>query len=223
MSARLWAVIGSLMSLGFSTVRAEPVSSADRTVVVYLKAGTSAKPDGTVSYMQRELATLMQTAGYKVEWKTPGVSSQTESAIAVVELRGACHAPAANASVKPVEKGASLASTAVDGEQILPFSWINCETLTEMLAPSLANVDPGRKDFLYGRAMGRLLAHELYHMLVNKRGHAASGVGKASFSAGDVLSERFSFEHGALAEFREAGAAAAYTDAAGLEEEDAGR
>jgi|SRR5580698_3893215 hypothetical protein len=221
MSARLWAVTGSLMSLGISTVRAEPVSAADRTVVVYLKAGTATKP-GTVSYMQRELAALMQTAGYKVEWKAPGASSDTESAIAVVELRGLCHAPAANVSIKPVEKGASLASTAVDGEQVLPFSWINCETLTEMLAPALANVEPGRKDFLYGRAMGRLLAHELYHMLVNKRGHASSGVGKASFSADDVLGERFNFEHTALAEFREA-AAAGYVDAAGLEEEDAGR
>jgi hypothetical protein len=119
-------------------------------------------------------------------------------------------------AVKPVETGASLASTAVDGDQILPFSWINCDTLTQMLAPALANVEPGRKDFLYGRAMGRLLAHELYHMLVNKRGHGASGVGKASFGANDVLGERFSFEQSTLAEFRDA-------ESAGSEDEESSR
>ena len=137
-----------------------------------------------------------------------------------MELRGTCRPPDPNADLKPVTTGASLASTAVDGDRILPFSWINCETLTEMLAPALAGVEPARKDFLYGRAMGRLLAHELYHMLVNKRGHAESGVGKASFSAADVLGERFTFEHSALAEFRTASASA---EPAGTEEEDIGR
>jgi hypothetical protein len=212
MSARLWAVLCSLLSFGLSTGRAEPVSSADRKVVVYLHTGSS---QTTLPYMQRELSTLMQTAGYKVEWETPGASS-TESTIAVVELRGDCNAPALNVSVKPVEKGASLAATAVDGDRVLPFSWINCDTLTQMLAPSLATVEPGRKDFLYGRAMGRLLAHELYHMLVNKREHGVSGVGKASFGANDVLGERFSFEQATLAEFRD-------TDSAGAEEEESSR
>lgn len=102
------------------------------------------------------------------------------------------------AYVKPVENGASLASTAVDGDRVLPFTWINCETLTQLLAPRLARVASGRRDFLYGRAMGRVLAHELYHLLANKRGHTESGVGKSSFSASDVLGEHFTFEGSAL-------------------------
>ena len=220
MYARLFAVLCSLLSFG---LRAEPVSSPDRTVVVYLQAGPSGKTQNTVSYMQRELSTLMQTAGYKVEWPSAGTSTGDDnSTIAVVELRGACSVPEPNVYVKPVEKGASLASTAVDGDQVLPFSWINCETLTQMLAPSLANAEPGRKDFLYGRAMGRLLAHELYHMLVNKRGHGASGIGKASFSAADVLAESFTFEHAALAEFHEAGSAI-LAESASSEGDDVGR
>jgi hypothetical protein len=213
MSARLLAILCSLLSFGLSTGRAEPVSSADRTLVVYLHAGSSG---GTVPHMQRELATLMQTAGFRIVWAAAGDTSPSANAIAVVELRGACRAPDPSADVRPVENGASLASTAVDGDQILPFSWINCETLTQMLAPSLASVEPGRKDFLYGRAMARLLAHELYHMLINTRAHGISGIDKASFNANDVLGEVFSFEQSALAEFRD-------TDLAESEDAEAGR
>jgi len=212
----------SLLSCGFSTGWAEPVSSPDRRVVVYLQTGPS-KPDSTVAYMQRELEALMQTAGYRVEWKTPGSSSgEDDSVIAVVELRGSCRPPEGKAQVKPVKNGASLASTAVDGERVLPFSWINCETLTQMLAPSLAEVKSKQRDFLYGRAMGRVLAHELYHMLANEREHVGSGVGKPSFSAKDVLGESFTFEESALARFRAPGPGV-FPEPVSTEEEDTGR
>jgi hypothetical protein len=218
MSARLVAGLVSLLSFGLSSGWAEPVSSPDRRVVVYLQTGPSVKPSSTVSYMQRELEALMQAAGYSVTWKIPGnPSDEGDSVIAVVELRGSCKPPEAGAFVKPVENGASLASTAVDGGHILPFSWINCETLTQMLAPSLAGVKSKQRDFLYGRAMGRLLAHELYHMLANQREHVGSGVGKPSFSAKDVLGERFTFEESALARFRES------AEPASTEDDDTGR
>jgi hypothetical protein len=79
-----------------------------------------------------------------------------------------------------------------------------------------------QRDFLYGRAMGRLLAHELYHMLANQREHVGSGVGKPSFSASDVLGESFAFEESALARFR-GPASGAFPEPAGAEEENTGR
>jgi|ERR1700733_9046393 len=200
MSARRLAALCIVLIFGSYSGWADPVSSPDRRVSVYLQTGSSRETSRAVSYMQRELEALMQTAGYTVEWKVLGThSSEDESAIAVVELRGACRPPEPNGYMEPVQDGASLASTAVDGDQVLPFSWINCETLTRLLAPSLARKAVGQRDFLYGRAMGRLLAHELYHLLTNKREHAGSGVGKSSFTAGDILGERFAFEGSTLA------------------------
>jgi hypothetical protein len=203
MSAWVLAALCSLLSFGFSRGGPEPVASPVHRLVVYLLNGLSPEVDRTVSYMRRELETLLSTAGYKVEWKVLGnPSGADQSVLAVVELRGSCRAPAANTSVKPVENGASLASTAVEGDKVLPFTWINCETLTQLLAPRLAKAEPGRRDFLYGRAMGRVLAHELYHLLANKREHTGSGVGKASFSASDILGEHFSFEGSTLPRVR---------------------
>lgn len=94
MSARFLAALCSVLSFGLSSGRAEPVSSPDHRVVVYLQKGLSPEVDRTVSYMRRELETLMQTAGYRVEWKVLGnPSGEDESVISVVELRGACRAP----------------------------------------------------------------------------------------------------------------------------------
>lgn len=194
MRTRLSAVA---LTLGLAYARAGPVSLTDHKVAVYLHGGLSSS-SRVLSYMKEELEGLLQTTGFGVEWKALGTEDEN-GIIAVIELRGSCRPPEDNVAVKPVESGASLASTAVEGGKILPFSWINCETLTEMLAPSLAGVASEQREFLYGRAMGRVLAHELYHMLANQRGHAGSGVAKASFSAGDMLSERFTFEHSPLA------------------------
>jgi hypothetical protein len=222
MSARRLAALCFVLIFGPCTGWADPVSSPDRRVAVYLQTGSSRETERSVSYMQRELESLMQTLGYTVEWKVLGRhSSEDESLIAVVELRGNCRPPEGNGYVEPAEDGASLASTAVDGDQVLPFSWIHCETLTRFLAPSLARTAPGQRDFLYGRAMGRLLAHELYHLLANTREHAEAGVGKSAFSARDLLGERFTFDGSTLAGF--SAADSTFTESESTEDSAIGR
>jgi hypothetical protein len=44
-----------------------------------------------------------------------------------------------------------------------------------------------------GRALGRVLAHELYHIFANTTRHAADGVGKPAYSVADLLSADFRF------------------------------
>jgi hypothetical protein len=105
----------------------------------------------------------------------------------------------------------------VNGD-VLPFSWLECGTLSRMLAPAL-NGAGSRRDYLYGRAMGRLIAHELFHILTHTRGHDAGGVAKPYFSAQDILAEHFEFEASTLARFQEpAGADVTEESGEGLEE-----
>jgi hypothetical protein len=151
--------------------------------------------------MQREVNALMKAAGYRVDWRIAGESPATEAtALVVMELRGTCLAPDSSTSLDRLEDGSILASTAVSDGQILPFSWVNCESVTKLLGHSIAG---SRKNFLYGRAIGRLVAHELYHILTKERHHAESGVAKAAFSAQDLLAEHFEFEQTALASLRD--------------------
>jgi hypothetical protein len=89
---------------------------------------------------------------------------------------------------------ASLATTAITDGHVLPFSSLNCTALTRSVSAALAKDAGARRDFLYGRAMARVVAHELYHVLLRTTEHARSGVARSCFTTGDLLSERFEFE-----------------------------
>jgi hypothetical protein len=62
-----------------------------------------------------------------------------------------------------------------------------------MLAPALAGQNPGLRDYIYGRAMARVVAHELYHVLSQDHGHAEDGVAKPAFATSDLLANHFEF------------------------------
>ena len=195
MFARLLALV-CLGSFGIVTCRSEPVTLPNRKVVVYLQASASQSP-GPVAAMKREAAALLEEAGYAIEWREQGSKSETDGFLTVLELRGVCQTPDRLAA-KSVLPGAQLASTAVSDGRVLPFSWINCATLTQFLTPVLMDQTGVRREFLYGRAMGRIVAHELYHILSNEPGHDEGGVAKPSFTARDVLADQFDFDHATL-------------------------
>ncbi len=149
--------------------------------------------------MQSEVDVLMHAAGYRVDWRMAGESSSDadSAALVVVELRGVCQPADPTAQIDPLPQGSLLASTAVSDGHILPFSWVHCDSLTALLGHSIDGTL--QENFWYGRAMGRLIAHELYHILSNEREHADSGVAKSAFSAQDLVAEHFEFEQTALA------------------------
>jgi hypothetical protein len=162
-----------------------------------------------LDYMKLELGHVMATAGYRIQWDDAWSGSRmrgfpsTSSTLVVVELRGSCAIPAGNiASGHPTARREILASTAVADGQILPFSWLDCASLTNVLAAPLAAEAGARRDFFYGRAMARLLAHELYHILLKTGDHAREGIARPGFTANDLLTEHFEFDETTLAKLR---------------------
>jgi len=145
----------------------------------------------------------MHTAGYRVEWRDPKKPSLKINFghLVVVELRGHCSAPLE--TLPPIQSPVSLASSPVVNGRVLPFSHVECPALSRLLGPSLINDTEMERDYLYGRAMGRLLAHEFYHVLGQTIQHTGSGISKDRFTAADLLGEHFDFEDGALTRLRQ--------------------
>ena len=188
--------------LSTSAIAVEPPV---RTIAVYLKPGTA--DAAALAYMKRELANLMDSAGYATEWlEAPAIPDVRGASLLVLELEGACLA-GGGASDSRVDLGVeSLASTPVSGGEILPFSTLHCDALNRVIGKSIAAAAAASRPWLYGRAMARLAAHELYHVLSDTRGHSREGIAKARFSAADLMADRFEFESSALAKMRLAGA-----------------
>jgi hypothetical protein len=192
-SARLLATL--CLGLSFVPVSsAQSAASTDAALVVYLKNG-GGQPAAPVAQMKRELSALMHQAGYAVEWRDlAGDRSDDAGAplLAVLELSGACGISPGYREMEPSGTlFTSLATTTITDGHVLPFSSLNCTALTRSVSAALASAAGARRDFLYGRAMARVAAHELYHVLLRTTEHSRSGVGRSCFTTEDLLSEHF--------------------------------
>jgi hypothetical protein len=171
---------------------------ANSPLAVYLHQDPS-QSTRVVDYMKRELAHSMLTAGFRVEWLSSAANTDAATLV-VVDLRGSCGFPSGSSPTLPSGMdSADLASTSVADGNVLPFTSVNCGNLTRALGPALMGEASARREFLYGRAIARVLEHEMYHILMNSRDHAREGVAKPCFSPSELLTERFEFEQGTLA------------------------
>jgi hypothetical protein len=194
-------------------VGADSSGTAASELVVYLTARAT---PSTLPFARREAESLMLSAGYAVEWRASRDPQASAASLVMVEFAGDCAAPATPlAPASSVDSGRSLATTAVQDGAVLPFTRIDCGALRGVLGTALDREAPARRTFLLGRAMGRLVAHELYHALARTRDHAAAGIGKPCFTAADLLSERFEFEAVALNRLRHSTPDATFTDDSG--------
>ena len=157
---------------------------------------------------RQEVDRLMEPAGFSVNWKSMADRRAGDdfSRLVVVELKGNCTITGAIPNGLSTDIR-SLASTSIVDGKVLPFSSVQCDSLRKMLSSS----QPGMKNF--GKAMGRVIAHEVFHMLAQTRAHATAGVSKSCFSIADLLTDHFTFDGIALAQIRkpeEAAATVAY-------------
>ena len=173
-----------LLCLLLSSVRASPAS---RNLFLYLGASRDIQP-AALSEMRSELESLMRSMGFNVAWWDSGKTRQVLGAyLVVVDLRGACHL--ASERFEPLKIPTSVASSTMADGTVQPFISVGCETLNRYIGNAILRLPPALREYLYGRALARLLAHELYHVLANTAGHAASGIAKASITSEDLLSE----------------------------------
>jgi hypothetical protein len=195
MSARLLAAFCLFTTLVGGS-RAESLGTPDSRLVVYLAAAAD-QPPAPIAQMKRELGSILRDAGYRVEWLTRGSdNTQTPDApfLVVLQLKGVCALDADHDAAESVPQAVSLATTAVSDGRVLPFSAVNCAALRRTIAPSVAKQPGAVRDFLFSRAMARVIAHELYHVLAGTTEHAHAGIARSCYSTADLLGERFDFQ-----------------------------
>ena len=83
---------------------------------------------------------------------------------------------------------------------ILPFSDVDCDRIRIFVQRDLLLLKAEEREEAFGRAVGRVLAHELYHIFAHTAHHGSDGVGKAAYTVQELLCDEFQFEeHEALA------------------------
>jgi len=97
------------------------------------------------------------------------------------------------AALARLPKRRALAVTHITDGVILPFVELNVDWIHWLVAHSGLAAKPFPHAVQVGRALGRVLAHELYHVLAETRMHARKGIAKAELDCHDLVSSMEGF------------------------------
>ncbi len=186
----LCLALGIPSAYGEENRQAQPVAAP---ITLYTQFQQDAPP-AVVNALHYELDTIMAPIGMRFEWRslaTPRVA-EISVELAVIKFKGHCDA----ANLLPLRSSpGALGWTHVSDGTILPFSDIDCDRIRDFVQRDLLTVDPKDREDTFGRAMARVLAHELYHIFANTAKHGSCGIGKAAYTVQELLSDDFQFEN----------------------------
>ena len=120
----------------------------------------------------------------KMEWhdRADFESKPTYSTVVILNFLGNCN-PGADSSPSRTVDGWLARMRVFDGV-VLPFGDVNCDLVRALMSSSSSSTRMSDKEF--GRALARVLAHELYHFVTQSTEHATQGLEKPSFSRTDL-------------------------------------
>jgi hypothetical protein len=145
----------------------------------------------SLAVMEHEVASIVSESGIKVDWRLLADvhSSDSFESLVVVRFHGACNMePAGYSSGDRRYYGFTYIS---DGA-VLPFSEVECDKISSSIRPAMSKAQWLERDSILGRALGRVLAHELFHMLAKSQHHAGEGVTRSALSPAQLISDKLS-------------------------------
>lgn len=159
--------------------------------------------------MESEVQRILVPSGLQVEWhvlpeQVPGSDFR---ALAVVHIKGNCSVPSLPAALEGESfadaPGEALASTQVTGGHVLPFTDLQCSRIGEYISPLLSGASQPAREQVLGRAMGRILAHELYHIFTGTQKHADGGIARSYHRRQELVERKFDFQQAENEKFRD--------------------
>jgi hypothetical protein len=190
------AVLSLLLAPVHSFAEGAPESPAPIAIYMSFDGAHSAQ---AVAAMQSEVASLTKRSLLNLRWiPLDGPrSDESFSDLMVVKLHGNCNMEGIQFLFNELGlegDGGALGSTSKTDNHVLPFSELQCDRIRRSIAPLAIGNTPNEREALLGRAMGRVLAHELFHIFANTDKHGREGVAKTKYTRKDLVADRFEFD-----------------------------
>lgn len=151
-------------------------------------------PKAVVDALHDEVASILAPSGLHFEWHSLASAAEvgTTVELAVVTFRGSCDASAF--PLKSTVPAQALGFTSVTDGEILPFTTVECDRTRAFLSGAMLRLPANERPALFGRALGRILAHEIYHIFAKTQRHGHAGVAKEAYTVADLMAEEFELE-----------------------------
>ena len=155
---------------------------ANLTIVIDFDGPPS---DRSVQQMKRETQDILKTAGVHLDWRARSeVGTKSYENLVMVHFKGKCVL-----QPDPMlfdERGPFASAYSSDGD-VLPFSEVECDHLSASVHSAMSGDDYARPDYLMGRALARVLAHELVHILTKSAVHGTDSVTQPTFTGRELI------------------------------------
>jgi len=171
------------------------------TLAVYSRNATGL--DGlTELSLHQELARLLSPAGIELAWRKQSDTSREEMGHLVVgTFDGDCSVESLP-SLSSWPHGMTLGESAISDGRILPYFKVDCSRVVRMLAPRLQALSVPSRATLLGRALARVMAHEIYHIVAQTSDHEPRGLSKAQLTLSDLTGGQIEFSSSSLLRIR---------------------
>jgi hypothetical protein len=155
------------------------------TIVLEFRGPHAAR---SVEEMEHEVENLLRGAGRAIEWRSWEQATQGAfDALAVVRFNGNCGVPP---WLPDSAADGPLGFTYISDGAVLPFSEVACEKIAGSVGSAIFRMERAQAETAFGRAMGRVLAHELIHMISGSVIHGHEGIARSALSRSDLTCER---------------------------------
>jgi hypothetical protein len=158
-------------------------------LTVLLSVDGKASP-AAISELKSELNSIMKETGRKldVRFRSQAAPAETFEDVVMVKLKGTCKM---ERLVQFMDERGPLAWTHSTDGVVLPFAEVSCDRIAKAVANAMWGGERKEADRLLGRALGRVLAHELYHILGKTHEHNEDGsLAKEAISAKQLISDK---------------------------------
>ena len=196
-SVAAWVISFALGCASGASV-APHATTASLTVVFQFDGPHSEK---SFVEMKQELGSILKDSGIHIDWRDRDhvSSSESFSNLVVVKFRGVCRT--GPAAYRDGDSG-PLAFTHTSDGAILPFSEVECDRVRSTLLRAMHGQNYGPSEVIFGRALARVLAHELYHVLAGTESHSRQGVTQRALSGADLVSDQLELDPAELDRMR---------------------
>jgi hypothetical protein len=152
----------------------------------------------SVAAMKQEVDNLFKSAGVSLDWRSLGDNrgDRAFKNLVVVRFHGKCkveYTPVPENDFGTLGETVRLGYTPVEDGHPLPYSEIECDKILKTLPFMQEGATQSEKQSIFGRALGYVVAHELYHILARTTHHAGSGLAKAKETWRDLVSGNLHF------------------------------
>jgi len=191
---RLVLLFAMSAALGMSARNNVGLGEAEPTELTIVLDFEGQHSEESVAEMKREAAFIIRPAGFVFDWHLRNeVGHSSYPNLILVKLRGECLMHASLRSRSHPVRG-PLASSHTTRTTVMRFADIKCDAVSSLVGPA--------DGVLFGRALGRVLAHELWHILGNTFAHGENGIAQRSLSAEQLISGRLDLDPADLERFR---------------------